>query len=425
MIKEFNHVSKLKGVLAIPGDKSISHRSVMFSCMAKGESRVHHFLNSADIQSTINCFRSMGSEVEEKSDELIIKGMGFKEFDKPKKFLDAGNSGTTSRLICGFLAAQDFETTLIGDESLSQRPMKRVMEPLRLMGASIVGTERDTLPLKISPVKNLIPINYRLPVASAQVKSCILIAGLHLDEKTQVVEPYITRNHTENLLGLDVVSSGDERTIYVSKKNYPQPNEYFVPSDISTAAFFIVFACLAANAEVRIKNVLLNKTRSGIIDVLQSMGARIELENLRSMSGEEVGDIIIFNSKLHNICIDEKIIPVIVDEIPILSIAGFTAEGNYEIRNAKELRVKETDRIAAICHNFRLLGVDVEEWEDGFRLSGEIKNRDVVFESFGDHRISMAFAVLSMLLDDGGKVNDFECINISNPQFLNQVNSLL
>lgn len=425
MIKEFNKIDKIRGKLFLPGDKSISHRAVMFSCLAKGKSIIHNCLLSADVKSTMNCFRLLGCEINQIEEVIEVIGKGFKGFSPISVELDAGNSGTTTRLITGILVAQNFKSTIIGDESLSNRPMLRVTEPLQLMGAKIETSERGTLPMNIFPVECLQPIDYKLKISSAQIKSAILLAGLHINEKTSVLETIPTRNHTETMLNLEIQNTSEGKRIFVSKNNYPTPGEYFVPCDISTAAFFVVLTLLAKSSNLKIPNVLLNETRAGVIKILSEMGGKISIENEKIISGEKVGDLQIESSQLKNIKIEKEIIPNIIDEIPILSIAGLYAEGKFEIRNARELRVKETDRISAVCNNIKKLGVVVEEFDDGFSIEGEIKNYDNEFESYGDHRIAMAFSILSLLLNGKNKVNNFECVNVSNPDFLNQLNSII
>ena len=425
MIQEFNMINKVEGELDLPGDKSISHRSVMFAAMAKGTSRIFNLSNGEDVRSTQNCFRELGVAINAKENFVEVTGNGFKGFRKPNKPLDAGNSGTTTRLISGILAAQNFETIIIGDESLSKRPMKRIISPLSEMGAKISAADKFTLPMTIHPAEKLSSINYELPMASAQVKSAVLLAGLHCDDPTTVIEKIPSRDHTERMLGLKVEQTVKGRTIYSSKKDYPEQKEYVVPSDISTAAFFIVLTLLSKNSSLIIKNVSLNETRTGIISVLKKMGAKIEIQNEKIIAGEPLGDLIVFSSDLKNIKIEEEIIPNIIDEIPILTIAGIFAEGNFSVRNTSELRGKETDRIKAACNNLKLLGLTVEEYEDGYSFEGKIKNQIPEFESFGDHRIAMAFGILSLLLHDGGKVNNFECVSISNPNFINQINKII
>jgi len=423
VIQKFENIDSIKGELFLRGDKSISHRAVMFAAMADGISVIRNFSGSEDVRSTINCFEKLGCKFEITDDQIKIFGKGFKGFSKPKSELYAGNSGTTARLISGILSAQDFESVITGDESLSQRPMKRIVEPLRLMGADISANENGTLPILIKP--SLIkPINYRLQIASAQVKSAMILCAIHLDEESVFIEQTPTRNHTEKLLNLKTEITNEGTKIYASKNNYPKSFEITVPSDISSAAFFIVLGLLTNNSEIKIRNVSLNETRTGVINILQQMGGRIEIESRKEEKGEKVGDIRVYSSKLENISIPKTIIPNIIDEIPILAVAGIFAEGNFRINNAKELRVKESDRIKSLCSNFKKAGLTVNEFEDGFELCGIVSNKETIFESYGDHRIAMAFGVLSMLMKNGGSVNDFECVGVSNPQFVAQINNL-
>ncbi|MEO8230702.1 MAG: 3-phosphoshikimate 1-carboxyvinyltransferase, partial [Ignavibacteriota bacterium] len=399
----------------------ISHRAVIFSAMASGKSSIKNISTGEDVKSTIKIVQQLGAEINYKNDQLIINGCGFKGFTNPNQNLDCGNSGTSARLIAGLLSAQNFTSTLIGDDSLSNRPMKRVIEPLKKMGVEFKSNENLTLPLTIIPGPVINPIKYEMPVASAQVKSSILIAGLYCNDETIVIEIEQTRNHTEIMLGLPV--SFTENIIISSscKKFYPTAKYYFIPGDISSAAFHIVLTLLTPNSELAIKNVSLNPTRTGFVDVLKKMGADISFEEIKLSSNEEYGNVIVKSSSLKNIKIDSDIIPNIIDEIPILTIAGIFAEGSFEITNANELRIKESDRINSICYNLKLLGLNLDETDDGFCLSGEIKKSNPVFESFGDHRIAMAFAVLSMILDNGGEVNGFQCVSISNPLFEEQI----
>jgi len=422
-MQKFKKVNSIKGELFLRGDKSISHRAVMFSAMADGISVIRNCSGSEDVSSTINCFEKLGCKFEINGDQIKVTGKGFKGFAKPKTELYAGNSGTTARLISGILSAQNFESVITGDESLSQRPMKRIVEPLKLMGADISANEKGTLPIIIKPAV-IKPVNYKLQVASAQVKSAILLCAIHLDEESVIIEQTPTRNHTEKLLNLKTQTTNEGTKIYASRKNYPQPFEITVPSDISSAAFFIVLALVTKDSEIIIRNVSLNETRTGVIKILRQMGGMIEIENEKEESGERTGDVRVYSSRLKNISIPKEIIPNIIDEIPIIAVAGIFAEGNFKIDNAKELRVKESDRIKSLCTNFIKAGLTVEEFEDGFELSGTVSNEEVMFESYGDHRIAMAFGVLSMLMKNGGVVNDFECAGVSNPQFVAQINNL-
>lgn len=423
MIQKFENIDSIKGELFLLGDKSISHRAVMFAAMADGVSVIKNCSGSEDVHSTINCFEKLGCSFEINRDQIKVIGKGFKGFSKPKSELYAGNSGTTARLISGILSAQNFESVITGDQSLSQRPMKRIVEPLRLMDADISANENGTLPIAIkqSAIK---PINYKLQVASAQVKSAMILCAVHLDEESIFIEQTQTRNHTEKLLNLKTEIASDGTKIYVSKNDYPKPFEITVPSDISSAAFFIVLGLLTKNSKILIRNVSLNETRTGVINILQQMGGKIEIENEREEKGEKVGNIRVYSSKLKNVSISKSVIPNIIDEIPILAVAGIFAEGNFKINNAKELRVKESDRIKSLCNNFKKAGLTVNEFEDGFELNGTVSSKETLFESYGDHRIAMAFGVLSMLMKKGGIVNDFECVGVSNPQFVEQINNL-
>jgi len=424
MIQTIKKVNRVYGELKLPGDKSISHRAVMLSSLTKGKSKVSNLLESADIKSTIECFQKLGCAIENPGNEYVIKGKGFYGLSQPREKLDAGNSGTTARLISGILAMQKFSSVLTGDESLSKRPMRRVAEPLRLMGAKIKLSKQESLPVEFFPSDNLKAINYELPVASAQVKSALLLAGLHLDDKSTVIEKIQTRDHTERMLNCEVSFYNEQKIISVSQENYPIAKEYVVPSDISSASFFIVFTLLIPGSELMIKDVSLNPTRTGIIKVLQNMGGNIEIGNVKTIAGEELGDIIVRSSSLKNVEIEKEIIPNIIDEIPILSVAGLFAEGTFKIKHAEELRHKESDRIKSLCHNYRLLGLEVDEFEDGFSISGDIKNKNIFFESFHDHRIAMAFSILTSIIFDESQIKDFECVSISNPQFLSQLKSI-
>ncbi len=424
-MQTFNKIDRVSGTLGLPGDKSISHRSVMFSALAKGKSRIINLSNGEDVKSTRKCFEALGVNIDTEGETVIVDGKGFKGLRCPSRPLNAGNSGTTTRLISGILAAQDFETEIIGDESLSKRPMNRIIKPLTSMGARIEGTINNTLPLKIYPSDRLHSIKYEMMVASAQVKSAVLLAGLHLEDETEVIEMVPTRDHTERMLGLKTETVGETKIISVSRNDYPETKDYLIPSDVSTASFFIVLALLVKNSNLRINNISLNETRTGFIQLLEEMGADIQKENLRTVAGEHLGDVIVKSSQLKNIEIKEKIIPNIIDEIPILAVAGILAEGGFSIRHAEELRGKESDRIDAICKNLKNLGLDVEEYKDGFAFDGNVKNDAPLFESFSDHRIAMSFGILSLLSKNGGRVNNFGCVGISNPDFLNQIKAVV
>ncbi len=424
MIQTFSKINRVSGTLTLPGDKSIAHRALLISSLADGKSVISNLPNSDDLNSTIKCLESLGIKVEKKSDAAFVYGKGFKGYYPPNKSLNAGNSGTTARLLAGILSAQNFESIIEGDKSLSSRPMKRIIEPLMLMGCNIKGENDEKLPLQIYPVEKISAIKYNLPVPSAQIKSSILLAGLHSEDESSVIEVKQSRNHTENLLGLKVVNDDDKIISTVSKKNYPVPNEYFIPGDISTAMFFVVLALLTQNSELNIKNISLNPTRTIALNLLMKMGGNIEVDLKGESNNEPYGDLIVKSSKLSNVKIDTESIPLIIDEIPILSVAGIFSEGFFEIKSASELRVKESDRIKSLATNFSIIGLDVEEFSDGFRISGGIKYSGKPFQSFGDHRVAMTFAILSLLLEKGGKVDGFESVRISNPDFITQVASI-
>lgn len=421
MNKKYHKIKRVLGELHLNGDKSISHRAMIFSAMADGISHIKNISTGEDVKSTTKIMAQLGAEIRYDNKDIIVKGCGFKMFKPPTEYLDCGNSGTSARLISGLLVAQNFNSVLVGDKSLSKRPMKRVIEPLIKMGADFNTNEDLTLPIEIRGARKLTQIDYIMPVASAQVKSSILIAGLHCDEESNVIESGQTRNHTEMMLGLPVRHSDGKIISSSSKKYYPKSNEYFVPGDISSAAFHVVLTILTPDSELLIKNVSLNPTRTGFIEVLKKMGAQIDFKNIKISSNERYGDVVVKTSSLKNIDIPEELVPNIIDEIPILTIAGLFSEGNFVIRNASELRVKESDRINSICENLRILGVEIEEKNDGFIIMSGIKNTAPVFNSFDDHRIAMSFAVLSMLLDKGGEISGFDCVNISNPLFEEQI----
>ncbi len=424
MIQSFKKIERVNGTISLQGDKSISHRALLISSLAKGKSVIKNLSSSDDIKSTINCLNTLGIEIDFNHGDYTVNGKGYKGYKKPSKELYAGNSGTTARLLTGILVAQNFKTVIEGDESLSNRPMKRVIDPLTHMGAIIEGDDKGRLPLKIFPSEKLKAIKYKMPIASAQVKSAVLLGGLHLKEQTSVIETTPTRNHTENLLGLKIKKENNHIISTVSSTNYPDPKEYFVPGDISSAMFFIVLALLTKKSELIVKDVSLNPTRIECLNIFSRMGGNIQIEEKGISNNEIFGDVIVKSSDLRNVKISEEVVPLIIDEIPILTIAGVFAEGSFELRGASELRVKESDRINSLCKNLFNTGLTVEEFEDGFRVNGQLRNIPESFESYGDHRIAMAFAILSSLVKKGGKVNGFEWVSVSNPEFLNQLYSI-
>lgn len=425
MIQKFEMLKSLRGTLNLAGDKSISHRAVMFASLAEGESIIYNCSESEDVSSTINCFSKMGCKFERDGNTIKVLGKGFGKLEKPSIELDAGNSGTTTRLISGILAAQNFQSTIIGDESLSKRPMRRITEPLKLMGANLKPSDQGTLPMTIFPSKEIKPVEYTFQVASAQVKSAMILLAIHLDRESIFIEPVSTRNHTELMLGLKTIHTEKGMKIFASRENYPAAKVFTVPSDISSAAFFLVAGLITENSEIILKHVSLNPTRTGIITVLQKMGGQIEILNEHEECGEKVGDLKVSSSELTNIDIPKEIIPNIIDEIPVLSVAGVFAKGKFTIRNAGELRVKESDRIKSVCENFKRAGLTAAEFEDGFEVDGELTTSHVDFETYFDHRIAMAFGILATRMKNGASVKDFEHVGISNPKFMTQLNDLV
>jgi 3-phosphoshikimate 1-carboxyvinyltransferase len=391
--------------------------------MSSGKSLIENLSGGDDVVSTINCLRSLGVTILRNNNLTEVSGRGMKGLRKPEKEIFAGNSGTTARLMSGLLAVQDFPSVIIGDASLSRRPMQRLIEPLKLMGAEITS-DTGTLPIRILPSQGLNAVDYKLVIPSAQVKSAIILAGLHLTEETRITEYLSSRDHTERMLNLKVEIKKRKKIIYVSEDDYPQSKEYHVPSDISTAVFFIIAALILKDSELVIKNVSLNPSRSAVLDVLKNMGGDISIENLHSYNNEPSGNLTIRSSELKNKTIPPEIIPDIIDEIPALTVAGLFAEGEFSISGAEELRHKESDRITSICTNLMKAGIPVEEYIDGFSFNNKGYRKNLFFSSFGDHRIAMAFAMLSMLTESGGIVEDFHCVSVSNPHFLDQLKTI-
>ena len=409
----------------MPGDKSISHRSVMFGALAKGDTEISNFLRGADCLSTISCFRSMGVDIEEKGENVLVHGKGLRGLRRPDGILDCGNSGTTTRLISGILAAQDFDVTLTGDESIQKRPMKRIIDPLSLMGAEIESVRGNgCAPLHITGAP-LHGISYSTPVASAQVKSAILLAGLYADGETRVTEPAPSRNHTELMLssfGADVRTEGTTVTIRQAEELYGQKIQ--VPGDISSAAFFIAAGLLIPGSEILLKNVGVNPTRDGVLRVFRRMGGSIETTALSSGSGEPAADLLVKASRLHGVEIGGEEIPSLIDEIPVIAAAACFADGVTVIRDAAELKVKESNRIAAMTENLRAMGADVTETEDGMIIQGGRPLHGAVIDSRNDHRIAMTFAVAALAAEGETSIPQWDCVNISYPGFLGDLRKL-
>ena len=412
-------IKKLGGELAIPGDKSISHRAVMIASCAQGETVINNYLPSADCLATIECFRKLGIEIERGS-KVVVKGKGLSGLKQPQSLLDVGNSGTTIRLISGIVAGQNFEVNITGDASIRKRPMGRIARPLRAMGADFEGrivNGEVFAPLKIFG-GNLKAVEYELPVASAQVKSAILLAGLFADGQTCVIEKVPSRDHTERMLehfGASFEKLG-ERLSVVGQCGF-DGNEVDIPGDISSAAFFIVAGTIVPNAELRISNVGINPTRTGILDVLHRMGAKIDVQGERILSEEPRADLIIKSSELKAIKLDGEIIPRIIDEIPIIAVAATQAAGVTEIRGAKELRIKESDRVKTIASELRKLGAQIDELEDGLRITGPAKLQGATVQSHGDHRIAMAMVIAGLVAEGETIIEDTDCIETSFPGF--------
>lgn len=409
---------KLSGSMQVPGDKSMSHRSVIFGALAEGTTHVSGLLEGEDVLATIAAFRAMGVNIEGPDEgRLVIHGAGLHGLQKPQHDLDMGNSGTAMRLLSGLLSGQSFATRLIGDESLSVRPMRRIVDPLSEMGAKISTAEGGTPPLQIEPTDSLHAINYQMPMASAQVKSCLLLAGLYAEGKTCVTEPAPTRDHTERMLrGFGYPVTSDGARICLEPGFRLAATDMMVPGDISSAAFFIVGATIAKDSRVEIKNVGINPTRTGILFILKQMGADIELKNERTIGGEPVADLVVQSAPLHGIHIDEKHVPLAIDEFPAILVAAACASGETVLSKAEELRVKESDRIAVMARGLAKIGIDVIETPDGMRVQGgQIQGGAV--DSHGDHRISMAFAMAALQSNAEIQIDDCDNVATSFPDF--------
>ncbi|MFH1239184.1 MAG: 3-phosphoshikimate 1-carboxyvinyltransferase [bacterium] len=412
-------IKKLKGTIQMPGDKSISHRAIILGAIAEGKTRIKGFLRGEDCLNTIKIFRQLGIDIEENSPAgIVIKGKGLHGLSKPASFLDAGNSGTTLRLVSGILAGQNFTSTITGDKSLSARPMKRIIAPLREMGAVIEAREDNFAPLVITGGE-LKGINYVSQVASAQVKSCLLLAGLYSRGETTVTEPVKSRDHTERMLkyfGIEIKEKG--LTVGVKNPARLTGQAITVPGDISSAAFFVIGAILLPDSRITIKNIGLNPTRTGILTVLKQMGAKIIIENEKTDGDEPVGDLIVKAGALKGVKITGGLIPFLIDEIPILAVAATQAEGATEISGAGELRVKETDRIKAISSQLALMGARIEEKEDGMIIYGGTRLKGGCVNSFGDHRMAMSLVIAGLLAEGKTTVKNTECISTSLPGFM-------
>ena len=421
MNKKINKIQRgLVGKITVPGDKSISHRSVMLAALGDSPVKIENFLKAADTLSTVGVMRELGAKIEFSADNVLtVKGNGLCGLKEPQNTLDAGNSGTTLRLLMGLLAGANISANFIGDASLSKRPMKRITDPLALMGAKIETTD-GKLPIKILKTdKRLKGIEYKMPVASAQLKSALLLAGLFADGETKIIEPNISRDHTERMLaafGAKITRENNGVTIKSAEK-LSAPKNIFVPGDISSAAYFIVAALIIPGSDLIIENIGVNPTRTGIIDILKEMGANIALENTRVICGEEIADIHIKYGELKGVNIGREIMGRLIDEIPIIAVAAAFAKGETKISGAEELRVKETDRIKAVATSFNKFAEGmITETSDGMIIKGGLDLNYATADSFDDHRMAMSLAILGAAAN-GAEIINAECVNISYPEF--------
>ncbi len=414
IIRKAHH---LKGEVTIPGDKSISHRAIMLGSLAQGTTQITNFLQGADCLSTIDCFRRMGISIENAADKILVHGKGLHGLREPDNILDTGNSGTTTRLISGILAAQPFETTLTGDASIQKRPMRRIIEPLSMMGADITSINGNgCAPLHITGAP-LHGIHYHSKVASAQVKSAVLLAGLYADGITKVTEPAISRNHSEIMLGYFGASvQSEDYTVMIQPEPVLYAQEICVPGDISSAAYFIAAGLLVPGAEVLIRNVGINPTRNGILKVAQAMGGDITYLNIRQ-EGEPTADLLVRHSTLHGITIEGDIIPTLIDELPIINVMAAYAEGTTLIRNAAELKVKESNRIDVMVSHLSGMGCDITGTEDGMIINGGKPLHGTIVDSHMDHRIAMSFAIAALIADGETNIQGSDAVSISYPSF--------
>lgn len=407
-------IKKAVGQIKVPGDKSISHRAVMLGSLANGVTEISGFLKGADCLSTIDCFRKMEIDIDINGENVTVHGNGLRGLKKPDEMLYTGNSGTTTRLLCGILAGQNFDTSITGDASIQKRPMGRVVQPLSMMGAKI---ENEYCPLYITGTK-LHGIDYKMPVASAQVKTAIILAGLYADGETVIHEIEKSRDHTELMLsamGADLTV--DNLDITVKPTNDLTAVNVDVPGDISSAAFFLVLGAIMPNSQITVTNVGINPTRTGIIDVLKDMGADITLENVHTSAGETVADITVRSSSLKGTTVGGDIIPRLIDELPIIAVAAVFADGQTVIKDAQELKVKETNRIRAVVDEFNKCGIDITETDDGMIINGGKSIHGADFKTYGDHRMAMSLTVLAQLADGESTLDDSDCARVSYPTF--------
>lgn len=424
---DFKRATALKGEITVPGDKSISHRAVMFGSLSEGTTEITNFLNGADCLSTIDCFCRLGIEIENTTEKILIHGKGLHGLKQPSQVLNVGNSGTTARLLCGILSAQPFETILDGDDSIRTRPMKRIMLPLSEMGADITSLNgNNCAPLQIKG-HHLKSISYPSPVASAQVKSAILLAGLYADGETSVIEPVLSRNHSELMLnhfGANVTTHHTTVTIQPNPRLMGQ--KVSVPGDISSATYFIAAAMIVPHSEILIRNVGINPTRDGILRVCKAMGADVTLENISSDSGEPTADLLVrYTPNLKATVISGELIPTLIDELPMIAVLACFANGTTIIKDAQELKVKESNRIDLVEKNLSAMGAKVTATEDGLIIEGGHPLHGAVIDSRSDHRIAMSFAIAALAADGITQIRHAECVNISYPNFYHHLFSLI
>lgn len=424
MQQRISPASSISGSIVLPGDKSISHRYAMIAAISDGPTRIANYSTGADCHSTLGCLRSLGIEVEGAGTEFVIHGKGLDGLGAPHGDLDAGNSGSTIRMLSGILAAQKFRSRIFGDESLSRRPMQRIIQPLTAMGARIQARDGKFPPLVIEGA-TLQPIDYILPVPSAQVKTCVLLAGLYADGATAVTEPVRSRDHTELALrefGAQITV--ERQKITLIGRPVLTGREVVVPSDLSSAAFFLVAALLVPGSNLSIRGVGLNPTRSALLDFLVGMGARLRIAELDSRNGELVGDIVVEHSALQGGVIEGPLTAALIDEIPVLAVLGAATENGLTVKDASELRIKETDRIRTVVDNLRRLGVEAQELPDGLVVPGRQTFSAGVFDSCGDHRIAMAFAVAALRANGESVIEGAEAASVSFPEFWSTLASL-
>ena len=416
----------LRGSLRVPGDKSISHRSIIFGSLAKGVTKVHDILRGEDVLSTMQVFREMGVQIEDKGDLVEIHGCGFDGLQEPQRPLDMGNSGTSMRLIAGVLAGRNFSAQMVGDDSLSKRPMDRISLPLRQMGVEIAGqTERDLPPLTTHGNPNLKPIQYQLPIASAQVKSALIFAALQAQGESLIIEKDLTRNHTEDmLLQIGGQLKVDGKEIRVAGKQELQAQEVIVPGDISSAAFWLVAGLIVPNSKITLTNVGINETRTGILDVIQAMGGKLSVSDVDEVA--KSATITVESSDLHGTEISGELIPRLIDELPIIALLATQAEGQTLIRDAEELKVKETDRIQVVADALNSMGADIQPTADGMIIQGKTPLNGASVHTYGDHRIGMMTAIAALLVKDGRvELERAEAINTSYPDFFAHLEDLV